>query len=104
VRDIVATFEQSSDLQARLAGGSGGTMQADLEGQLLRMQGFLDELQAIGCELKDYRMGLVDFIGRHQGRDVCLCWRLGESSVAFWHEMDSGFAGRQPVSALNQAE
>ena len=47
-------------------------------------------------------MGLVDFIGRHQGRDVYLCWKLGEAAIAYWHELQTGFAGRQPVSSLQE--
>ena len=64
----------------------------------------MDELHEIGCELKDYQMGLIDFTGRHQGRDICLCWKLGESAIAYWHETDSGFAGRKPVSMLEEQE
>ena len=58
----------------------------------------------IGCELKDYRTGLIDFIGRHKGRDIFLCWKLGEEQIGHWHEMQSGFAGRQPVSMLDEQE
>ena len=37
--------------------------------------------------------------GRHEGRAVCLCWRLGEESVSHWHEVDAGFSGRQEITA-----
>ena len=49
-------------------------------------------------------MGLIDFTGRHKGRDVCLCWKLGEETVGYWHEMDAGFAGRQPIATLREIE
>ena len=62
----------------------------------------MEELSDVGCELKDFRTGLVDFVGRHQGRDVCLCWKLGEDRIAFWHETSAGYAGRQPVSSLEE--
>ena len=42
----------------------------------------------------------AEFIGQHQGRDVSLCWRLGEEKIHFWHELTAGFAGRKPVSTL----
>ena len=51
----------------------------------------------LGCELKDIEQGLVDFPALREGREVYLCWRLGEGEVAFWHELEAGFAGRQPL-------
>jgi hypothetical protein len=41
--------------------------------------------------------GLVDFPGKIAGRRVFLCWRLGEQAVEYWHDVDAGFAGRQPL-------
>jgi hypothetical protein len=55
------------------------------------------ELEALGIVLKDRRLGLVDFPGEIDGRRVWLCWRLGEPSVQYWHDLDAGYAGRQPV-------
>jgi hypothetical protein len=54
-------------------------------------------VQELGCELKDPRSGLVDFPARRGGELVYLCWRLDESEVSFWHPLDTGFAGRQPL-------
>jgi hypothetical protein len=66
-----------------------------------RLTGELDKLigriQELGCELKDIEQGLVDFPALREGREVYLCWRLGEEEVAFWHELEAGFAGRQPL-------
>jgi len=47
--------------------------------------------------LRDPETGLVDFPGERDGRRVYLCWRLGEERVSFWHDVDSGFAGRRPL-------
>jgi len=47
--------------------------------------------------LRDPESGLVDFPGERDGRRVWLCWRLGEERVAHWHELDTGFIGRQPL-------
>jgi hypothetical protein len=55
------------------------------------------ELEEIGCEVKDVETGLVDFRAMRDGRAVYLCWRLGEEDISFWHELDAGFAGRQPL-------
>ncbi len=62
-----------------------------------RINELLDELSDIGCELKDPRTGLVDFPGRRNSREVLLCWKLGETGVMFWHDVQAGFAGRRPV-------
>jgi hypothetical protein len=63
-----------------------------------RINGFIEELEAVGCVLKGVDQGLVDFYGLHQGRVVCLCWRHGEAAVEHWHELDAGFAGRRPIT------
>jgi len=59
---------------------------------------FQSELESLGIQLKDRRIGLVDFPSELDGRRVLLCWHLGEPSVQFWHDEDAGFAGRQPLS------
>ena len=71
---------------------------------LMAMQDSLrDELAAIeqtGCILRDLDAGLCDWLGEHHGRDVWLCWRVGERELGWFHELDAGFAGRRPVSEL----
>ncbi len=61
------------------------------------IHGVLVDLHQTGCELKDARMGLVDFHSVREERVVYLCWRLGEDTIRFWHELDTGFSGRQPL-------
>lgn len=60
----------------------------------------VDEIQSTGCIIKDLEVGLVDWLAIHHGREVLLCWKYGEREVAFWHDLESGFAGRRPVSEL----
>ena len=62
------------------------------------IDGYQRELEALGIQLKDRRLGLVDFPSEMNGRHVLLCWRLGEPDVQFWHEVDAGYSGRQPLS------
>ncbi len=50
-----------------------------------------------GVEVKDLDLGLIDFPSPREGRVVFLCWRLGEDRIAYWHEVDAGFAGRRPL-------
>jgi hypothetical protein len=59
---------------------------------------FQGELESLGIQLKDRRIGLIDFPSEMHGRRVLLCWRLGESSVQYWHDEQTGYAGRQPLS------
>jgi len=61
---------------------------------------YVAELTALGIEMKDYAMGLVDFPSERDGRPVYLCWRLGEPSVLYWHEVDAGYSGRHPLDPL----
>jgi hypothetical protein len=63
------------------------------------LEGFQRELEDLGIQLKDPRLGLVDFPSEVGGRQVLLCWRFGEPEVQYWHEMDAGYAGRQRLSA-----
>jgi hypothetical protein len=70
------------------------------EAQVLarEIDGYQRELEQLGIQLKDRRLGLVDFPSEMNGRHVLLCWRLGEPEVQYWHEVDAGYAGRQPLS------
>jgi len=74
-------------------------VQAKFERSQERMQEYVTELEQLGVELKDYFTGLIDFPSLMNGRPVYLCWRLGEPEVAYWHELEDGFAGRQRLLA-----
>lgn len=64
---------------------------------LRQAQQTVEELHALGCEVKDLEMGLVDFRSLREGREVYLCWHVGEETISYWHELDAGFGGRQPL-------
>jgi hypothetical protein len=73
----------------------------------LRMQGVIDRMQAgvtrideLGVTLREIETGLIDFPALASGRQIWLCWRLGEGDVAFWHELGDGFGGRQALVDL----
>jgi hypothetical protein len=68
----------------------------------LRMQGLIDQMQAavarideLGITLRDIESGLIDFPALATGRQIWLCWRLGEDDIEWWHELDEGFSGRR---------
>lgn len=104
--DVVRTHTQARTLHSQLARKLSQSTRLDIEAQLDRvvttLQAYVDELSDLGVDLKDYQLGLVDFITLHQGREVCLCWKLGEERITHWHELEEGFQSRQPVSILQQ--
>ena len=69
----------------------------ELETEEERLETFHQELKAVGVELRNMD-GLCDFPSMRDGREVYLCWRLGEPAVAHWHELDAGFAGRRRIA------
>jgi hypothetical protein len=56
-----------------------------------------ENFEEIGCVVKDLDIGLIDFPALYRGKEVYLCWRLGEPDIDFWHPTDEGFAGRRPI-------
>lgn len=72
-------------------------VQKELARHLQTLQGLVNELNDFGCELKDPDTGLIDFLSLRNGREMYLCWRLGEERINFWHHLNAGFAGRQPL-------
>ncbi len=60
------------------------------------LRALVAELERLGCELKDPETGLIDFLSLREGREIYLCWRLGEERIDYWHELHTGVAGRQP--------
>ncbi len=83
-------------------------VQADDRRRLrLRMQGLIDQMQAgvtrlveQDVTLRDIEAGLIDFPALVNGRQVWLCWRLGEADIAWWHELGDGFGGRAALAEL----
>jgi hypothetical protein len=64
------------------------------------LKGELAAVQAMGCQIKDLEIGLVDWLARSGARDVYLCWRFGETEVGWFHDLEAGFAGRRPIAEL----
>ncbi len=62
-----------------------------------RLRHLIEALQETGCLVKDLDMGLLDFPTLLRGQEVYLCWKLGETEIAFWHGTEEGFRGRKPI-------
>lgn len=116
VTDVVTKYGEVSERKARLdqirqsrkSSGRGPNdmyreellqVEEELDKEITRLQEFIEELDDLGVELKDISRGLVDFRSLMEGREVYLCWLLGEEEVGHWHELDAGFAGRHSLLA-----
>lgn len=75
-------------------------MEKDLEKDSQRVVEYVEELRQLGIATKSVTEGLVDFPAMIGGRAAYLCWQLGEPEVSYWHELDAGFRGRQPLASL----
>lgn len=98
-KDLVAKYELIA-AQSRPDWGE-SKEQLDLKAQVdavaHKINACLLELEQIGCEFKGFEQGLVDFHGKLEDREILWCWQMGEDRITHWHELDAGFAGRQPI-------
>src|SRR3954469_13925703 len=65
-----------------------------------RINRYLQELETIGCVVKGFEVGLVDFYSLREDRPIFLCWKLGEDRIGHWHEIDSGFSVPDPIAGV----
>ena len=104
-RDLVYRYELVAAQSDPKWGES--TEQVDLrmqiEGVVRQINGYLVELEEIGCVFKGFEEGLVDFYGQLDGREMFWCWKQGEERISHWHELEAGFAGRQPIPELTRS-
>jgi hypothetical protein len=62
-----------------------------------RLDALVHRILDTGAQIKDINIGLMDFSAMKDGREVYLCWQYGEGEIAYWHEVDAGYTGRQPI-------
>jgi hypothetical protein len=94
----VVSDEGGREALARAAAESGGGFpNREVAEALGAWQATLAELDAADIVLRDLSRGLVDFPSLRDGEEIYLCWEDGEERIAFWHDPDTGFAGRQPL-------
>ena len=116
VRDLVARYpawralvEEFELLTSSQRADAPDPRVAQLERQVTALAREIDcyihEVTELGAEVRNpLDSGLVDFPGTHDGRSIFFCWKLGEEAIEYWHERDGGFAGRQPIDALEFAD
>lgn len=72
-------------------------LRARREASALRLKEVIEKIHELGCLVKDLDTGLIDFPTLFHGEEVYLCWKLGETGIGFWHKVEDGFKGRQPI-------
>ena len=107
IADVIIDYQQMLDLQeiVEATGSCGrgehvGRYREELAATVQRLQRCLEELTELGVEIRDWGLGVVDFPAMADGREVYLCWQFGEPSVMYWHEVNAGDTGRQPIDSL----
>ena len=102
IDELIQARDQLANLGAKLqsvigqADGNGGSKAgSEYALALSHFNARLNFFQELGCELKDLDQGLVDFPSYREGKLVYLCWKRDEDHILFWHDIDSGFTGRQ---------
>ena len=63
----------------------------------------IEDLESLGVVLKGLEQGLLDFPAKRFDEEIWLCWKEGETEIKFWHEKNSGFMGRKPISVSNES-
>ncbi len=104
VESVLAARQRIIDAQPEVwptlekAVGNGGSQKAGaLVEEFKKIENGIKAIQALGAVVKDVNTGLIDFPALRGDREVFLCWRYDEPAVAFWHELHTGFEGRQAI-------
>jgi len=84
----------------RSVGNGGNRTLSRMVQDFERLDALVHRILDTGAQIKDINIGLLDFSARKDGREVYLCWQHGEGEIAYWHEVDAGYAGRQPIESF----
>lgn len=99
-RKVLANQPEAWTAIEKSAGNGGSQALSRLVQDFGRFDALIHQIQSTGAQIKDVNIGLLDFPAMRDGREVYLCWKHGEEDIAFWHEIDAGFAGRQPIESF----
>jgi hypothetical protein len=89
-----AAREALAEAAPKNGGGEPGRVVSEA---FVELRSALLELQSMEVVLRDLERGLVDFPSQRDGEEIYLCWQEGEDEIGFWHDSDTGFAGRRPL-------
>ena len=96
-KDLLTEEEAHEALSDAAPGNGGGEPGTQVGTAFLEVRKLLLTLQEAGIVVRDIDRGLIDFPAIREEREVYLCWELGEDEVAYWHELDAGYRGREPL-------
>jgi hypothetical protein len=96
-RDLLTDEEAHAALTGAAPTNGGGEPGTQVGQAFLEVRRLLLALQEAGLVVRDIERGLIDFPAILEGREVYLCWQLGEDEVAWWHELEGGYGGREPI-------
>jgi hypothetical protein len=99
-KKVLESHPESWPDVVRTAGNGGNLALSKLLYDFERFDQLVHQILNMGIEIKDINTGLIDFPALRNDRTVYLCWRYGEEDIQFWHEIDDGFAGRQPIETF----
>jgi hypothetical protein len=96
-KDNLTDSEAHEALSEAAPSNGGGDEGKQVGVAFLEVRGLLETIEQSGIVLRDIDRGLVDFPALMDGREIYLCWELGEDDVDYWHELETGFGGREPL-------
>jgi len=99
-RKILAGQPEAWPAIEKSAGNGGNKALSALVQDFERLDALIHQILDTGVQIKDINLGLLDFSALRNGREVYLCWKYGEDDIAFWHEINAGFAGRQSINSF----
>lgn len=82
------------------SGNGGNRALSNMVQDFEKFDALIHHIQDMDVLIKDINLGLLDFPALKDGREVYLCWQYGEGDIAFWHEVEAGYAGRQPIDSF----
>jgi len=97
---ILASQPEAWPAIEKSAGNGGNKALSAMMQDFERLDALIHQIMDTGVQIKDINSGLLDFSAIRNGREVYLCWKYGEDDIAFWHEVEAGFAGRQPIETF----
>lgn len=97
---IMSTQPEAWSAIEKSVGNGGSRALSDIVQDFEKLDALVHRILDTGVIIKDINTGLLDFSALKDGREVYLCWQYGEDDIAFWHEVDAGYAGRQPIDTF----
>ena len=99
-QEILSRKPEVWQVVERAAGNGGSQAASKLVREFESLDALVHQVQDMGVLFKDINLGLLDFPALRNGHEVYLCWKYGEKDIEFWHEIETGYAGRRPIASF----